>query len=352
MNYVIITGRSVDEAVEDALKKLNLKKDDVTVEVLQEASKGFLGFGQKDAAVKVSKKEDTQDILKEIFSEEFESEKSKSSKFENKTRNKVKSEPKLSKSEKSSNDVKPEVTEEIKVEVEEVKSDTSKTLDEEVIEREIDLKDSENIEEENIEEENIEEFNFDIDTFTEISNEFIDKILKPLEIKYDTDISMDKNVLNVNILGDEKDLGIVIGKRGTTLDSIQYILSLIINKHSEIFVRVIVDSSGYREKRKKTLISLAEKTANRALRTGRPARLEPMNAHERKIIHEALKDFEGVFTHSEGQEPNRRIVVQIKKEYWDNFYIPWLFRGIFLYFFKDFFHILSFYIVDNLPFIW
>ena len=316
MNYVITTGRSVDEAVEDALKKLKLSKDEVSIEVLQEASKGFLGFGQKDAAVKVSKKEDTQDILKEIFSEEFESEKSKSSKIENKTRNKEKSEPKFSKSEKSSSeDIKTsatEVKEEIKREVEEVRlEETSQTSYDE----NEDLKDEDIVEEE-------KEVTFDIEKFTEISNEFIDKILKPLEIKYSTEISMDKNVLNVNILGNEKDLGIVIGKRGTTLDSIQYILSLIINKHSESFVRVIVDSSGYREKRKKTLINLAEKTANRALRTGRPARLEPMNAHERKIIHEALKDFDGVFTHSEGQEPNRRIVVQIKKEYWDNFYIP------------------------------
>ncbi len=316
MNYVITTGRSVDEAVEDALKKLKLSKDEVNIEVLQEASKGFLGFGQKDAAVKVSKKEDTQDILKEIFSEEFESEKSKSSKIENKTRNKEKSEPKFSKSEKSSSeDIKTsatEVKEEIKREVEEVRlEETSQTSYDE----NEDLKDEDIVEEE-------KEVTFDIEKFTEISNEFIDKILKPLEIKYSTEISMDKNVLNVNILGNEKDLGIVIGKRGTTLDSIQYILSLIINKHSESFVRVIVDSSGYREKRKKTLINLAEKTANRALRTGRPARLEPMNAHERKIIHEALKDFDGVFTHSEGQEPNRRIVVQIKKEYWDNFYIP------------------------------
>lgn len=319
MNYVITTGRSVDEAVEDALKKLKLSKDEVSIEVLQEASKGFLGFGQKDAAVKVSKKEDTQDILKEIFSEEFESEKSKSSKIENKTRNKEKSEPKFSKSEKSSSeDIKPSATENIeetKTEVEEVKEvkleETSQTFN---YENE-DLKDEDIVEEE-------KEVTFDIEKFTEISNEFIDKILKPLEIKYSTEISMDKNVLNVNILGNEKDLGIVIGKRGTTLDSIQYILSLIINKHSESFVRVIVDSSGYREKRKKTLINLAEKTANRALRTGRAARLEPMNAHERKIIHEALKDFDGVFTHSEGQEPNRRIVVQIKKEYWDNFYIP------------------------------
>lgn len=309
MNYVITTGRSVDEAVEDALKKLKLSKDEVNIEVLQEASKGFLGFGQKDAAVKVSKKEDTQDILKEIFSEEFESEKSKSSKIENKTRNKEKSEPKFSKSEKSNNeDIKTsatEVKEEIKREVEEVRlEETSQTSYDE----NEDLKDEDIVEEE-------KEVTFDIEKFTEISNEFIDKILKPLEIKYSTEISMDKNVLNVNILGNEKDLGIVIGKRGTTLDSIQYILSLIINKHSESFVRVIVDSSGYREKRKKTLINLAEKTANRALRTGRPARLEPMNAHERKIIHEALKDFDGVFTHSEGQEPNRRIVVQIKKEY-------------------------------------
>ena len=316
MNYVITTGRSVDEAVEDALKKLKLSKDEVSIEVLQEASKGFLGFGQKDAAVKVSKKEDTQDILKEIFSEEFESEKSKSSKIENKTRNKEKSEPKFSKSEKSNNeDIKTsatEVKEETRREVEEVKlEETSQTSNDE----NEDLKDEDIVEEE-------KEVTFDIEKFTEISNEFIDKILKPLEIKYSTEISMDKNVLNVNILGNEKDLGIVIGKRGTTLDSIQYILSLIINKHSESFVRVVVDSSGYREKRKKTLISLAEKTANRALRTGRPARLEPMNAHERKIIHEALKDFDGVFTHSEGQEPNRRIVVQIKKEYWYNFYIP------------------------------
>lgn len=316
MNYVITTGHSVDEAVEDALKKLKLSKDEVNIEVLQEASKGFLGFGQKDAAVKVSKKEDTQDILKEIFSEEFESEKSKSSKIENKTRNKEKSESKFSKSEKSSSeDIKTSATENIeetKAEVEEIKlEETSQTSYDE----NEDLKDEDIVDEE-------KEVTFDIEKFTEISNEFIDKILKPLEIKYSTEISMDKNVLNVNILGNEKDLGIVIGKRGTTLDSIQYILSLIINKHSESFVRVIVDSSGYREKRKKTLINLAEKTANRALRTGRPARLEPMNAHERKIIHEALKDFDGVFTHSEGQEPNRRIVVQIKKEYWDNFYIP------------------------------
>ena len=313
MNYVITTGRSVDEAVEDALKKLKLSKDEVSIEVLQEASKGFLGFGQKDAAVKVSKKEDTQDILKEIFSEEFESEKSKSSKIENKTRNKEKSEPKFSKSEKSSSeDIKTSATENIeetKREVEEVKEVKLEETSQTSFDENEDLKDEDIVEEEE------EEVTFDIEKFTEISNEFIDKILKPLEIKYSTEISMDKNVLNVNILGNEKDLGIVIGKRGTTLDSIQYILSLIINKHSESFVRVIVDSSGYREKRKKTLINLAEKTANRALRTGRAARLEPMNAHERKIIHEALKDFDGVFTHSEGQEPNRRIVVQIKKEY-------------------------------------
>lgn len=319
MNYVITTGRSVDEAVEDALKKLKLTKDEVSIEVLQEASKGFLGFGQKDAAVKVSKKEDTQDILKEIFSEEFESEKSKSSKIENKTRNKEKSEPKFYKSEKSSSeDIKPSATENIeetKREVEEVKEVNLEETSQTSYDENEDLKDEDIVEEE-------KEVTFEIEKFTEISNEFIDKILKPLEIKYSTEISMDKNVLNVNILGNEKDLGIVIGKRGTTLDSIQYILSLIINKHSESFVRVIVDSSGYREKRKKTLINLAEKTANRALRTGRAARLEPMNAHERKIIHEALKDFDGVFTHSEGQEPNRRIVVQIKKEYWDNFYIP------------------------------
>ncbi|MDU7115694.1 MAG: RNA-binding cell elongation regulator Jag/EloR, partial [Peptoniphilus harei] len=110
-------------------------------------------------------------------------------------------------------------------------------------------------------------------------------------------------------------LGILIGKRGVTLDSIQYILNLLVNKKSSRYIRVNLDSSGYREKRKETLINLANKMANKVTKTGRSVKLEPMNSYERKIIHTALQDYEGVLTHSEGKDPFRKVVIQKERKY-------------------------------------
>jgi len=123
------------------------------------------------------------------------------------------------------------------------------------------------------------------------------------------------NVLTINVNGDENRLGILIGKRGVTLDSIQYILNLIVNKKSSRYIRVNLDSSGYREKRKETLINLAKKMANKVTKTGRSVKLEPMNSYERKIIHTALQDYEGVLTHSEGKDPFRKVVIQKERKY-------------------------------------
>ena len=136
-----------------------------------------------------------------------------------------------------------------------------------------------------------------------------------LGIDYEIEIERVDNFLKVNILGDEEKLGIVIGKRGVTLDSIQYILSLLVNKHSDNFIRVIVDASNYRKKREKTLTELAERMAEKVVRTGRNIRLEPMNAQERRIIHFALQSFEGVATHSEGRDPYRKVVIQKEVKY-------------------------------------
>lgn len=318
MNYVITTGRTVDEAVNDALTKLKLQKNEVTIEVLQEPSKGFLGFGQKEAAVKVTKKEDTEDILKEIFSLDLESEKSNDIKEENKdlTRNETARE-KLERFEKAEIERSKGLTlsDEFKSDDDFYDEDEEESsIEEENVEENV----VENSSEEKVSDENlnvIDDEEFDFETFKTLSSEFLSKILSPLEIEYKTEITMEDNVLNVNILGDENSLGIVIGKRGTTLDSIQYILSLIINKHSKRFVRVIVDSSGYRMKRRETLTDLAQKLARRAIKTNKSVHLEPMASHERKIIHEALKDYPGVFTHSEGTEPNRHVVIQIEQEY-------------------------------------
>ena len=128
-----------------------------------------------------------------------------------------------------------------------------------------------------------------------------------VDVKYDED---NKN-LDVDLSGDE--MGILIGKRGQTLDSIQYILSLVVNKESEEYIRVKVDTEDYRKRRKETLENLAKNIAYKVKRTKRPVSLEPMNPYERRIIHSALQNDKYVTTHSEGEEPFRRVVVTLKK---------------------------------------
>ena len=128
-----------------------------------------------------------------------------------------------------------------------------------------------------------------------------------VDVKYDED---NKN-LDVDLSGDE--MGILIGKRGQTLDSIQYLLSLVVNKESEEYIRVKVDTEDYRKRRKETLENLAKNIAYKVKRTKRPVSLEPMNPYERRIIHSALQNDKYVSTKSEGEEPFRRVVVTLKK---------------------------------------
>jgi spoIIIJ-associated protein len=116
-----------------------------------------------------------------------------------------------------------------------------------------------------------------------------------------------KEGIFLNITG--VDIGVLIGKRGQTLDSLQYLVNLVANKHHGSYVRIYLDAEGYRERRREALETLALRISNKALRTKREVRLEPMNAHERKIIHTKLQNIKGVSTHSDGEEPNRRIVV-------------------------------------------
>src|SRR5699024_10508568 len=106
--------------------------------------------------------------------------------------------------------------------------------------------------------------------------------------------------------------GILIGKRGNTLDSLQYLLSLYVNRDSDEYKKVILDIEGYRKKRENTLIKLAKRMADKAIRNKRVVKLEPMNPYERRVIHSCLQDYEGVTTYSEGTDPYRRIVIQAK----------------------------------------
>ena len=128
-----------------------------------------------------------------------------------------------------------------------------------------------------------------------------------IETKYDEE----ESVLEVNLTGD--DMGVLIGKRGQTLDSLQYLISLVVNRDAEKYIHVKVDTENYRERRKATLENLAKNISYKVRKNRQPVALEPMNPYERRLIHSALQSDKYVTTHSEGEEPYRRVVVTLKK---------------------------------------
>lgn len=132
-----------------------------------------------------------------------------------------------------------------------------------------------------------------------------------MEVAIEAKYNEEEKSLDVDLSGD--DMGMLIGKRGATLDSLQYLVSLVVNKNSEDYVRVKVDTENYRERRKETLENLAKNIAYKVKRTKRSVSLEPMNPYERRIIHSALQNDKYVTTHSEGEDPFRRVIVSLKK---------------------------------------
>ena len=143
--------------------------------------------------------------------------------------------------------------------------------------------------------------------------EFLDKMFAAMEmeVKSTIDYSEENRTMNIDFSGDE--MGILIGKRGQTLDSLQYLISLVVNKESDSYIKVKVDTEDYRERRKATLENLAKNLSYKVKRTRRPVTLEPMNPYERRIIHSALQNDRYVETHSEGEEPYRKVVITLKK---------------------------------------
>ena len=149
----------------------------------------------------------------------------------------------------------------------------------------------------------------------EIATEFLNKVFDAMELTVKIDLQIEEgekeNTININVIGD--DMGILIGKRGQTLDSLQYLVSLVVNKGSDKFHRVKLDTENYRERRKATLENLAKNISLKVKRIKKPVALEPMNPYERRIIHSALQNDRYCTTKSEGEEPYRHVVVMLKK---------------------------------------
>jgi len=148
---------------------------------------------------------------------------------------------------------------------------------------------------------------------TDAAKQFLKEVFTAMNmaVTIDVDYNEEENTMNVDLSGDE--MGVLIGKRGQTLDSLQYLVSLVVNKGKDDYIRVKVDTENYRERRKDTLENLAKNISYKVKRTKRSVSLEPMNPYERRIIHSALQNDKYVTTHSEGEEPFRRVVVTLKK---------------------------------------
>lgn len=208
MDYIEVSGKTVEEAITNALIQLETTSDKIEYEIIEKGSSGFLGFiGKQDAVIKVRKKNSLLD-----------------------------------------------------------------------------------------------------DTY-----EFLDKMFHAMNIEVTSKIDYDEEnrVMDIDFSGDE--MGILIGKRGQTLDSLQYLISLVVNRESDSYIKVKVDTEDYRERRKQTLENLAKNLSFKVKRTRRPVALEPMNPYERRIIHSALQNDKYVETHSEGDEPYRKVVITLKK---------------------------------------
>ncbi len=148
------------------------------------------------------------------------------------------------------------------------------------------------------------------DAVTATAKKFLTELFESMGVKLEMTVTHEENMLNIDLVGD--DMGIVIGKRGDTLDSLQYLTSLVVNSYTEEYIKVTLDAENYRQKRHDSLIALSDRLAAKVAKTGRKHTLEPMNPYERRIIHSNLQANEKVTTFSVGDEPYRKVVIAPK----------------------------------------
>ena len=275
MDFSEKCAKDVDSAVKLALEDLQLSIDEVDVTVLEEPSRGFFGIGQKLALVKVEKKKEAKEPPKETKKPEVKKEKKPE---------------------------KPQAALEEKPKA--AKAETPKRKKERAPRRaEREMQDLEPVIEKIPEDELI-------DVQDHAALKFLEEVTKEMGLDLDIKAKAGKETLYIDIQG--KDSGTVIGKRGQTLDAIQYLTSLVVNKEQSGYTRVVIDAENYRAKREKTLELLAIRLAKKVGKTKRSIKLEPMNPYERKVIHATLQNHPRVTTRSEGQDPYRRVIIELK----------------------------------------
>lgn len=307
MRSTVVSAKTVEECVNKALDKLQANRNEVNIEVINEAKQGFLGlFGAKDAVVRVSLKDDvkekgTDDFVKNILNSDS-----------NSVETEQKEDTKVIEDKKIVEEV--EETKPTEADNEEIVEESVETVESEEV---TEVKDAEeSVKSEETEEEQEAESDVTIDRNDELfitSKNFLKQMIEDMGIDCDIESRTEGNMIKFNIMcSEESDIGIIIGKRGETLDSLQYIVNLVTNRNSDTYIRVILDCNQYRSKRERSLQKLARRLADKAIQTGRDIKLEPMNPYERRIIHTYLQNDEKVNTFSQGNEPNRRVIIKRK----------------------------------------
>ena len=292
-----VSAKTLDDAITEALIQLGVTSDKLEYEVIEKGSAGFLGIGMKQAVIEAWRKEeeepepDIREIIKEEMSFSLDKENEKKEQIQPKKEKKERREKK----EKFSSQEKKEKPAKEKT----VKENTVKEQAAEAPESEAPVKEKQELAE--VEEQTIKAV-----------EEFVKDTLKAMNMEVEIASSIDEDgALCVDMKGEH--MGILIGKRGQTLDALQYLANRVANKHQDGYVRVKLDTENYRARREETLKHLAKNIAHKVKRNRRPVALEPMNPYERRIIHSALQSDPYVTTHSEGEEPYRKVVVTLKR---------------------------------------
>ena len=326
--YIRVSGKTVEDAVLEASIQLGTTRDNIEYRVIEHETKGFLGIGAKKALIEARRKVTDEDIISEIFNEKKAEKPKKEKPLQREKKEEKKPEKKQVKAEakEEKKQAKAEAKEEKKEEKKQVKAEVKeerKQARAEVREEKKQAKaeaaeekkqaaagaDAEKTKEKPREE--IVRVPMDPAVACERATGFLGSVFSAMGLDVSIDVSMKEDTLCVDLSGD--DMGMLIGKRGQTLDSLQYLTSLVVNKGKASYVRVKLDTENYRERRKATLENLAKNIAFKVKKTRRPVYLEPMNPYERRIIHSALQGDPYVTTHSEGEEPCRKVVVTLKK---------------------------------------
>ncbi len=297
MEYITVSARTLDDAITEALVQLGVTSDQLDYQVIEKGSAGFLGIGMKQAVIKARRKEEAREeepeieipkvdvsLVREPVKKEIKKEAPKKEHVKKETPKKEHKEHKDYKEHGKKDSVKKESKKKTQV-----KEQLAANVPEK---KEVELA-------------KVEECTI------EACEKFVSDVLKAMDM---TDVKVtsvvdEEGALSIDMEG--SNMGILIGKRGQTLDSLQYLTNRVANKMQEGYVRVKLDTEDYRRRRKETLENLAKNIASKVKRSRRTVSLEPMNPYERRIIHSALQADPAVSTHSEGEEPYRRVVVTL-----------------------------------------